>query len=127
MMSTREPAQQGGRDHRNPWPASIGTGGRLRAESPADFVGMRTCGVNFPRLIPPRLLVVAAFEAQRRKMSLHHFVDGAAAGGPDLRNPITEQALENQLRGCVGSEAQFSKNILGSSRPHTLLTEISVE
>jgi hypothetical protein len=29
-------------DHRNPWPASIGTGGRLRAESPADFVGMRT-------------------------------------------------------------------------------------
>ena len=42
MTSTREPAQQGGRDHRNPWPASIGTGGRLRAESPADFVGMRT-------------------------------------------------------------------------------------
>jgi len=41
MTSTREPAQQGGRDHRNPWPASIGTGGRLRAESPADFVGMR--------------------------------------------------------------------------------------
>jgi hypothetical protein len=30
MTSTREPAQQGGRDHRNPWPASIGTGGRLR-------------------------------------------------------------------------------------------------
>jgi hypothetical protein len=41
MPSTREPAQQGGRDHRNPWPASIGKGGRLRAESPADFVGMR--------------------------------------------------------------------------------------
>ena len=37
MTSTREPAQQGGRNHRNPWPASIGTGGRLRAESPADF------------------------------------------------------------------------------------------
>ncbi|WP_271606530.1 hypothetical protein, partial [Bradyrhizobium sp. CCBAU 11434] len=26
---------------RNPWPASIGTGGRLRSESTADFVGMR--------------------------------------------------------------------------------------
>jgi hypothetical protein len=42
MTSTREPAQHGGRDHRNPWPASIGTGGRFRPESPADFVGMRT-------------------------------------------------------------------------------------
>ena len=41
MMPTREPACRGGRDHRNPWPASIGTGGRLRSESPADFVGMR--------------------------------------------------------------------------------------
>src|SRR5579863_288182 len=39
--STRERALQGGRDHRNPRPASIGTGGRLRSESPADFVGMR--------------------------------------------------------------------------------------
>jgi hypothetical protein len=40
--STRERALRGGRDHRNPRPASIGTGGRLRPESPADFVGMRT-------------------------------------------------------------------------------------
>jgi hypothetical protein len=40
MTSTGEPAQQGDRD-RNPWPASIGIGGRLRAEFPADFVGMR--------------------------------------------------------------------------------------
>jgi hypothetical protein len=40
--SSREPASAGGRDHRNPWPASIGTGGRLRSESTADFVGMRT-------------------------------------------------------------------------------------
>jgi hypothetical protein len=39
--SSREPASAGGRDHRNPWPASIGTGGRLRSESTADFVGMR--------------------------------------------------------------------------------------
>src|SRR5262245_33567240 len=31
----------GGRDHRTPRPASIGMGGRLRSESPADFVGMR--------------------------------------------------------------------------------------
>ena len=28
--------------NRNPRPASIGTGGRLRSESPADFVGMRS-------------------------------------------------------------------------------------
>jgi ABC transporter substrate binding protein len=35
---------QGGRDHRNPRPASIGIGGRLRSESPADFVGRRTGG-----------------------------------------------------------------------------------
>jgi uncharacterized membrane protein len=42
MTPTREPACRGGRDHRNPWPASIGTGGRLRSESPADFVGMRS-------------------------------------------------------------------------------------
>jgi len=40
--SIRERALAGGRDHRNPRPASIGTGGRLRSESPADFVGMRT-------------------------------------------------------------------------------------
>jgi uncharacterized protein (DUF433 family) len=40
--STRERALRGGRDHRNPLPASIGTGGRLRSESPADFVGMRS-------------------------------------------------------------------------------------
>ena len=40
--STRERALGGGRDHRNPRPASIGTGGRLRSELPADFVGMRT-------------------------------------------------------------------------------------
>ena len=39
--STRERALEGGRDHRNPRPASIGTGGRLRSEFPADFVGMR--------------------------------------------------------------------------------------
>src|SRR5215813_14061450 len=42
--SSREPASAGGRDHRNPWPASIGTGGRLRSESTADFVGMRKLG-----------------------------------------------------------------------------------
>ena len=40
--SSREPASAGGRDHRNPWPASIRTGGRLRSESTADFVEMRT-------------------------------------------------------------------------------------
>ena len=40
--STRERALRGGRDHRNPRPASIGTGGRLRSESTADFVGIRT-------------------------------------------------------------------------------------
>jgi len=39
--SSREPASAGGRDHRNHWPASIGTGGRLCSESAADFVGMR--------------------------------------------------------------------------------------
>jgi hypothetical protein len=38
---TREPAQPGGRHHRNARPASIGTGGRFRSESPAGFVGMR--------------------------------------------------------------------------------------
>jgi putative transposase len=42
MTPTPEPASQGGRDHRNPRPASIGIGGRLRSESPADFVGIRT-------------------------------------------------------------------------------------
>jgi hypothetical protein len=39
---TREQRPRGGRDHRNPRPASIGTGGRLRSESPADFVGIRS-------------------------------------------------------------------------------------
>src|SRR5436190_1428566 len=38
---TRDPASPGGRHHRNARPASIGTGGRLRPESPADFIGMR--------------------------------------------------------------------------------------
>src|SRR6185295_12375643 len=38
----REQGLAGGRDHRNPWPASIGMGGRLRSESMADFVGIRT-------------------------------------------------------------------------------------
>src|SRR5262245_40780408 len=38
---TREQGPAGGRDHRNPWPASIGMGGRLRSESTADFVGIR--------------------------------------------------------------------------------------
>jgi len=33
-----------------PWPASIGTGGRLRAESPADFVGMRKLGEHAQHL-----------------------------------------------------------------------------
>src|SRR5262245_23589379 len=47
-MPTREQGPRGGRDHRNPWPASIGMGGRLRSESPADFVGMRNHG---PRLV----------------------------------------------------------------------------
>ena len=41
MTPTREHACRGGRDLRNPRPASIGTGGRLRSELPADFVGMR--------------------------------------------------------------------------------------
>jgi hypothetical protein len=42
MTRRREsPPREGGRDHRNLWPASLGTGGRLRSESPADFVGMR--------------------------------------------------------------------------------------
>jgi hypothetical protein len=46
LMSTRirEQGTRGGRDHRNPRPASIGFGGRLRSESPADFVGIRTPG-----------------------------------------------------------------------------------
>jgi hypothetical protein len=43
---TREHALEGGRDHRNPRPASIGTGGRLRSESTADFIGIR----NIPAL-----------------------------------------------------------------------------
>jgi hypothetical protein len=38
---TRDPAQPSGRHHRNARPASIGTGGRLRSEFTADFVGMR--------------------------------------------------------------------------------------
>jgi hypothetical protein len=49
--SSREPASAGGRDHRNPWPASIGTGGRLRSESTADFVGMRKLTITEGRLI----------------------------------------------------------------------------
>jgi hypothetical protein len=44
--STRERALGGGWHHRNPRPASIGTGGRLRSESPADFVGMRSAGLK---------------------------------------------------------------------------------
>jgi hypothetical protein len=40
-LSPREPASPSGWDHPNPRPASIGTGGRLRSESTADFVGMR--------------------------------------------------------------------------------------
>jgi hypothetical protein len=39
--STREHASRGGRDHQNARRASIGTGGRFRSESPADFIGMR--------------------------------------------------------------------------------------
>src|SRR5262245_20638440 len=39
---TREQGPVGGRDHRNPWLASIGMGGRLRSESTADFVGIRS-------------------------------------------------------------------------------------
>ncbi|MHC6158017.1 hypothetical protein ACVSQB_40550, partial [Bradyrhizobium elkanii] len=31
----------------NPWPASIGIGGRLRSEYTADFVGMRMTGIEF--------------------------------------------------------------------------------
>ena len=31
---------------RNGWPASIGTGGRLRSESPADFIGIRKAYVR---------------------------------------------------------------------------------
>jgi hypothetical protein len=38
---TRDPAPRGGRHHRNARPASSGMGGRLRAESPAEFVGTR--------------------------------------------------------------------------------------
>src|SRR5262245_61023243 len=44
----REQGPRGGRDHRNPRPASIGIGGRLRSESPADFVGIR-----IPRYLHP--------------------------------------------------------------------------
>jgi hypothetical protein len=38
-----------GRDHRNPRPASIGTGGRVRSGSQADFLGMRIPGLNLSR------------------------------------------------------------------------------
>jgi hypothetical protein len=38
---TRVQPPRGGRDHRNPRPASIGTGGRFRSESPAEIVGIR--------------------------------------------------------------------------------------
>jgi hypothetical protein len=41
-MPTRQQGLRGGRDHRNPRPASIGTGRRLRSESPAGFIGMRS-------------------------------------------------------------------------------------
>ena len=60
MAPTREHALAGGRDHRNLRPASIGTGGRFRSESPADCVGMRidmrwpgarTSGIARTRLI----------------------------------------------------------------------------
>ncbi|WP_407193189.1 ATP-binding protein [Bradyrhizobium sp. STM 3566] len=50
--SSREPASVGGRDHRNPWPASIGTGGRLRSESTADFVGMRSPRMDLAQTHP---------------------------------------------------------------------------
>jgi IstB-like ATP binding protein len=41
-MPKREQAPRGGRDDRNPRPASIGIDGRLRSEPPAEFVGIRT-------------------------------------------------------------------------------------
>src|SRR6185369_14480048 len=51
---TREQWPAGGRDHRNPWPASIGLGGRLHSESPADFVGMRTENNEAPFVDSPK-------------------------------------------------------------------------
>jgi hypothetical protein len=48
---TREPALGGGRDHRNPRPTSIGTGGRVHSESPADFVGMRRPAAGSRRFV----------------------------------------------------------------------------
>jgi hypothetical protein len=93
MTSTREPAQHGGRDHRNPWPASIGTGGRLRAESPADFVGMRTlsCLASF--------LVSGARE-----------IDCFGAGGKITSglNP-SEAAKEKHRQAATRSVANFGR------------------
>src|SRR5262245_5322513 len=66
---TREQGPAGGRDHRNPWPASIGMGGRLRSESTADFVGIRNHEQNhgsLARAVPGRTRLQASRGAQRQ-------------------------------------------------------------
>jgi hypothetical protein len=77
--SSREPASAGGRDHRNPWPASIGTGGRLRSESTADFVGMRS-GSNRTMLL--NLLTINILWTLHGGDSVRSSQLGAARLGP---------------------------------------------
>jgi hypothetical protein len=61
------PSSGGGRDHRNPRPASIGTGGRLHSESPADFVGMRMRVIaNSSESIPGQCSISRPFRRRKR-------------------------------------------------------------
>jgi hypothetical protein len=68
--STRERALGGDRHHRNPRPASIGTGGRLRSESQADFVGMRSgCPDDMEVEVKPGVPLVAKTVADLRALN----------------------------------------------------------
>src|SRR5262249_3734920 len=71
------PTSAGGRDHRNPWPTSIGTGGRLRSESTAGFVGMR--------LVARLLLVPSRSRARRsRRIAVAHWSPSVSAQQPTI-------------------------------------------
>src|SRR4051794_3806961 len=54
--------------HRNAWPASIGTGGRLASESVAGFVGMRSVDDNVGKIPGQfcRLHLIGNFERDPR-------------------------------------------------------------
>ena len=71
--STREHALGGGRDHRNPRPASIGTGGRLRSVSPGRLRRNTQPGhANTPKSPPTEML----------SRPIHAPTDTAFATGP---------------------------------------------